>query len=499
MVEVVGTAPTSAMVITKFVYRRSWKTNKLSIKQVSLYSMNSFQFIKKNACYFILLIGFFFCISHSIQSTLTYDKFFDREDGSIEHRIIHSSIKGYWGEAHLFKKDLEENKNLLESGGELNMDYLYPKLIALYYRLINQDIKDDNGNFKLNNYKFGIPIIQSLIYFFVLYLFYKKIKNRFNEIVIVSVISFLALEPSIITYHSSYWSESLYLSLLLLLFIFFLDRPKEYYKFLFLGLLLGILYMQRSATLLLFFPLSFYLIILEKKKGVIQSFLMICGYILVLTFIGYNENKKSGVFYFTPHTQGDAHWYYVSHKLNAKKLNISNTESFDKKYEDLEQWIIKNDIDHNTIRDKRKILSYKTKYFLDSVKGNFIEYLKLHVYKSFQFFLINFSHSYHHFNIDKTQNEWWKTDRFEKYLKMEIFYSLIIYLICFFGLINLTLNSKENRELVFFIILIVLYYTAILGWTGIPRYNVPNLMFLSIFFGFGINFITIKVKKLLSI
>ena len=32
MVEVVGTAPTSAMVITKFVYRHSWKTNLTNIK-----------------------------------------------------------------------------------------------------------------------------------------------------------------------------------------------------------------------------------------------------------------------------------------------------------------------------------------------------------------------------------------------------------------------------------------------------------------------------------
>jgi len=31
-VEVVGTAPTSAMFITKFVYRRSWKTNIFNIK-----------------------------------------------------------------------------------------------------------------------------------------------------------------------------------------------------------------------------------------------------------------------------------------------------------------------------------------------------------------------------------------------------------------------------------------------------------------------------------
>ena len=34
MVEVVGTAPTSAMVITKFVYRRSWQANTINIKAI---------------------------------------------------------------------------------------------------------------------------------------------------------------------------------------------------------------------------------------------------------------------------------------------------------------------------------------------------------------------------------------------------------------------------------------------------------------------------------
>ena len=94
--------------------------------------------------------------------------------------------------------------------------------------------------------------------------------------------------------------------------------------------------------------------------------------------------------------------------------------------------------------------------------------------------------------------EWWKTNEFKKYLKLEIFYSSIIYLICFLGLINLILDNRENRKLIFFITLILLYYTIILGWTGIPRYNVPNLIFLSIFFGFGIDLIFNKVKKLLS-
>ena len=42
MVEVVGTAPTSVMVITKFVYRHSWKTNNINIKLAARDSINKF-------------------------------------------------------------------------------------------------------------------------------------------------------------------------------------------------------------------------------------------------------------------------------------------------------------------------------------------------------------------------------------------------------------------------------------------------------------------------
>ena len=43
MVEVVGTAPTSVMFITKFVYRRSWKSNMNNIK---LYFKDSIYLLK---------------------------------------------------------------------------------------------------------------------------------------------------------------------------------------------------------------------------------------------------------------------------------------------------------------------------------------------------------------------------------------------------------------------------------------------------------------------
>ena len=43
MVEVVGTAPTSVMFITKFVYRHSWKTNTINIKLLCRDSINYFK------------------------------------------------------------------------------------------------------------------------------------------------------------------------------------------------------------------------------------------------------------------------------------------------------------------------------------------------------------------------------------------------------------------------------------------------------------------------
>ena len=46
MVEVVGTAPTSVMVITKFVYRRSWQANTLNIKGITIDSIKIIKLFK---------------------------------------------------------------------------------------------------------------------------------------------------------------------------------------------------------------------------------------------------------------------------------------------------------------------------------------------------------------------------------------------------------------------------------------------------------------------
>ena len=49
MVEVVGTAPTSVMVITKFVYRRSWQANSINIKAITRDSIKIMKLTKEQS------------------------------------------------------------------------------------------------------------------------------------------------------------------------------------------------------------------------------------------------------------------------------------------------------------------------------------------------------------------------------------------------------------------------------------------------------------------
>ena len=133
-----------------------------------------------------------------------------------------------------------------------------------------------------------------------------------------------------IQFHSSYWTESLYLSSLLLLFNLLLNLPKNNYGYFFLGIFISIIFMQRSAGLFLILPTIIYLIINLKQKAIKPSIIVIIGYTLVILFIGYQNYKKSEIFYVSTPAQLDAPWNYLAHKFNSKKLGITEEEALKK-------------------------------------------------------------------------------------------------------------------------------------------------------------------------
>ena len=454
---------------------------------------------RNRICFFLIFLGFFYSIFTSITITNKYDKFYYNVKGTQTHHILQGDIWQYWHEASLFKEDLKKGKPILEAGEVYEKSYLYPKIVGTYYLAIDKNIKNEDGEIETNNYKAGIPIIHSIIFYFVLILFYKKISNKFSSISLIFIIFFISLEPSMFQFHSSYFTESIYLSIMLLLFTFVVDFKKKNYQYLLIGFLLGIAFTQRTVAILIFIPIIIYLILNLKNKALKPSILIIAGYTLIILFLGYHNYKKTGQFYITSTAYQGSPWHYVAHTLNANRLGITNEEGLKKKYEDMNKWIESNEIDVNHFQDLRRLGEYQQKYFIESVKDNFFYSVKYYVYKSMQTLILPLNDIKYFYKRDGYEIKNWKNKNFTTPYKYKIPYSLFVYSISFIGFIIMFFSrEKHQRNIAILILLICIYHLGLLGWAGNSRYALPNQIFYSIFFGVGAEWIFRKLKFLAS-
>lgn len=438
----------------------------------------------KKICLFIIFFGFCLALFNSINNTKKNDYFFTNYNNEKTHNIIKGDVNHYWSEANIIKENFDKDKSISSFSRPLIRNYLYPKIIALYYLMIDQNIKDPNNDYKIGNYKVGIPIIQSIFFFLCLTYFFFKIKKRFSKLQIILIISFLSLNPILSQYHSSYWTESIFLSMLLILFANLIDLPKKKLNFFLLGILVGLIYLQRTPALYLFFPIIIYFFIIFKFKALKINFIFILGFSLILILIGLESYKRANIFYFTTFSQSHAPYHYVSYKLNANKLGISKKESMQNRNKLIQKFIDENNINFQDEKDLIKLGQFKKKYFLESLKGNFIFFSKYHLYKTLQALVLNKDAVYLYW---ENQNKFWETQEFKNKFKADIVISSFFYLVCFLGLFQLyKYRNKDFNRIILFTTLFVAYNITTLGWMGIPRYMIGNQIFFSIFFSFGV-------------
>ena len=74
------------------------------------------------------------------------------------------------------------------------------------------------------------------------------------------------MEPSIFQWHHSFWSESIFLSLMLIIFYMLLKGKKEIFFNLLFGILISTLYLQRSVSFLYIIPVLIYLSLIFKTN-----------------------------------------------------------------------------------------------------------------------------------------------------------------------------------------------------------------------------------------
>jgi len=451
--------------------------------------------ILKRKIFLIIFIGF---LISSLTSFLNVKKYDQMKDGKT-HGMIVGDIIAIWIEAEHLKKDLHSGKNFFSTGIEYDRTYLPSKLIALYSYTVGEKLFENFENRKIRkkNGKLGFLILQSLLYYFALFFFHKKILDFYNydHPKCFFITGFLALEPTLIQWHSSFWTESIFLSLQLITLGLIIHKANNKFFSFIPGIFLGLMYLQKTVAMFFIFPVIFYLIISKKKHRIISIGSLIFGFSIILLILGYHNFKRSDIFYVTAGQSKRAHFNYLVPQIISKKNNIPVFEAFKKITEYENNWIKINNVDVNKEKDRRKLYNFQQIFALKFFLNNKITTTKIFINNTFHFGFLNPQQVYfwHKYNTIIGEEYHTSSDH-QKWLEERVLYSLIVYFIVFVGIFY-SFKKKKYNNFNFFIILSIFYYTFMLGWMGNPRYFIPSLMLISIFFGEGASLIFRKFFK----
>ena len=357
-------------------------------------------------------------------------------------------------------------------------------------------------------------IIQSLIYYLALVYLVLQISKIFPIKNCFYIVFFLTFEHTIFQYHSSFWTESFYFTLQILILSLLLKSSYKIFDNLLIGICTGLLFLQRSVGIFYLIPIIMYFIFSYKKKSAKPIIASVIGYTLIVSLLSIYNYKKTGVLYFFP-IEGKRDVYnQLSISVLTKKNKTSDTEISKQEIQKIHKWIKDNNLKLKDELDLDKLSSVlQLDHFFKSEedKIKFYDYINKRQYEiliaspliTIKEVIINTAHSIvldpihvYYYNEHRGQGKeplFIKSQIHKKWIPYRIIYTLLIYLVCFFGLVYF-LKQKNYRTLLL-LSLSILYYIILIGWTGSTRHFVPNLMYLSFFFGNGIVLLIKQFEK----
>ena len=327
--------------------------------------------LKKNI-FFIIFIGFLISSFACFFNLNKFDKVTSKQD----HPMIMGDTMLIWIEAEELKRDLYEGKNYFNSGIEYRRTYLPSKILALYSYLAGQDLFENFKKRKINkeNGKLTYLIFQSLFYYIALFFFHQKILDlyNYNYQKCFFITGFLAVEPTLLQWHSSFWTESIFFSLLLITLSLIIHKTNNKFFNFFTGIFIGLMYLQKTVAIFFIFPVIFYLVISKRKSCLIPILSLIFGYLIVLSILGYHNFKRSDIFHVTPKQSKDAFYQILVPQVLSKKNNISEFEARSLVEKNERIWIKNNKINSNDFKDSRKLGDYRQKIALKVFLNRFV-------------------------------------------------------------------------------------------------------------------------------
>ena len=444
---------------------------------------------------FILIYSFIFIF---VLTNIYINKFSEQYfvSGDYEHSSLYQEdVISYFKVSDRISKDIADGKKIYNSGGPYSFSFLHPRIIYFFNNFFNSNeeiINSTTLKIHLKNYNFFLYF--QIIFFYLSTLFlHRSLLKIFNKNLSNIICIVLLLNPIIFQWHLSFYTESIFLSFLILL-ICFLLRSKSWLHFLFIGLFVGIIYTQRTIALLYPIVIFSYIFFLnhnfKKKLSKISSLLI--GMSLILILIGIYNYNRSGIFYFTPiQSKSDIQTY-----LEADILKLSKKIS----YEDARNELINfNKSIINTYGYDLQKESDKIKY-LNKVQKNSFNTLIANKTIALQIIIKNYLHAMllnpvQVFYETKYQNwiDYKKSDEHKFWLIVRIIITPIFFIMTGLGMI-LSIKKVEFRYNVF-LFLSIIYFTSIGCWLPNTRYFVPSVLFMSIYFSIFLHEISLLLKK----
>ena len=416
--------------------------------------------------------------------------------GDYKHSSLYQEdVISYFRVSDRISDDIADGKKIYDSGGPYSFSFLHTRIIYFFNNFFNSDeaiINSTELKIELKNYNFFLYF--QIIFFYLSTLFlHRSLLKIFNKNLSNIICIVLLLNPVIFQWHLSFYTESIFLSFLILL-ICFLLRSKSWLHFLFIGLFVGIMYTQRTIALLYPIVIFSYIIFLNHnfKMRLFKIFSFLIGMSLILSLIGFYNYNRAGIFYFTPiQSKSD-----IQNYLEADVLRLSKKVS----YEDARDELINfNKSIINTYGYNLQKESDKIKY-LNKIQKNSFNTLIANKTITLQIIIKNYLHAMllnpvQVFYETKYQNwiDYKKSDEHKFWLTVRIIITPIFFIMTALGMI-LSIKKVEFKYNVF-LFLSIIYFTSISCWIPNTRYFVPSVLFMSIYFSIFLHQIILLLKK----
>jgi len=442
-----------------------------------------------------LLILFLLSILVSNIYVNKFEKQFFTSDNYSYSSIFHEDTISYFKSADKISIDKTNDKNFFTSGDSYKFSFLYPRIIFIFNKFFNDGeiiINNEIQEINFGNYKIFIFIQLFFYYLSILFLYFSLSKlvnlKLANFIAIV-----LCINPVLIQWHLTMLTESIFLSLLIFTFGSLINS-KNNPQFFLTGLLIGILYMQRTIALL--YPLIFIFFIFCFKDNILgktsKLISLIFGFSVILFLIGFHNYKRADVFYFTPIQSKTDLQTYLEPSILSKSQNLTRNE-IDILFEERQKKILdKNNLNLENEKDLIIFFNEIRNESFQNIFQNKIITTKIIFKNYFHSILLNPVQVYY---ASKYKN--WIDYKNSKdhpfWLKIRIVFTFFFFI--FSGLGFLFSFKKIDLKFNLFIIFSCLYFFGVSCWLGNTRYFTPSVLFMSIYFAIFLNQIVLKFSK----